>query len=82
MGKQGPEAEQAIAKLLAANVQNPERNENKPDLENAPIDVVTNENPPSAPVGEPPSNTPAPSDEPKDKEPVKKAKKSSRKGRA
>ena len=39
-GKEGPEAEQEIEKLLAANAQNPNRNEDKPDSENEDIDVV------------------------------------------
>ena len=69
-GKEGPEAEQEVAQLLAANAQNPERDEDKPDSENEPIDVVTNENPPSAPVGE----TPAPSDKAQDKQAAKKGK--------
>ena len=60
--KKGPEAEQEVAKLLAANEQDPNRNEDKPDPQNELIDVVTNDNPPSAPVGERPSDTPAPSD--------------------
>ena len=69
-GKEGPEAEQAIEKLLAANAQNPERDEDKPNSENEPIDVVTNENPPSAPVGD----TPAPSDKAQGKQAAKKGK--------
>ena len=39
-GKEGPEAEQEIEKLLAANAQNPNRNEDKPDSENEHIEVV------------------------------------------
>ena len=73
VGNDGPEAEQAIAKLLAANVPDPNRNEDKPDSENEHIDVVKKEKNdlPLAPVGEPPSNTTAPSDEPKEEKPGK-----------
>ena len=74
-GKEGPEAEQEVAQLLAANAQNPERNEDKPDLENEPIDVVKmeNNNLPLAPVGERPIETPAPSvSKPKGKQTVNK----------
>ena len=71
-GKEGPEAEQEIEKLLAANAQNPNRNEDKPDSENEHIDVVKKvkkekDDLPLAPVGEPPKDTTAPSDEPKGK---------------
>ena len=58
--KEGPEAEQEVAKLLAANEQDPNRNGAKPDPQNELVDVVTNENPPSAPAFEPPSDPPAP----------------------
>ena len=83
-GQEGPDAEQAIAKLLAANVPDPNRNEDKPDSENEHIDVVKKEKNdlPLAPVGEPPSNTPAPSGEPKEEKPGKKAKNRGGKGRA
>ena len=53
--KKGPDAEQEVAQLLEANALFAERNEDKPDLENEPIDVVTNDKPPSAPVFESPS---------------------------
>ena len=87
VGKDGPDAEQAIAKLLAANVPDPNRNEDKPDSENEHIDVVKKVKKekadlPLAPVGEPPKDTTAPSDEPKEEKPGKKAKKRSGKGRA
>ena len=70
-GKEGPEAEQEVAKLLAANEQDPNRNEDKPDPQNELIDVVTNDNPPSAPAFEPPSDPTAPPvSKPKGKQPA------------
>ena len=80
VGKDGPDAEQAIAKLLAANVPDPNRNEDKPDSENEHIDVVKKEKNdlPLAPAGEPPKDTTAPSD----KATGKKARTGRGKGRA
>ena len=71
-GNEGPEAEQEIAQLLAANEPNPNRNGDKPDSENEDIDVVKKvkkekDNLPLAPAGEPPKDTTAPSDKAKGK---------------
>ena len=38
--KKGPDAEHAIEELLAANVQDPNQNEDEPDSENEHIEVV------------------------------------------
>ena len=58
-----------FAQLLAANEQNPNRNEDKPDSENEDIDVVKKDDLPLAPAGKPPKDTTAPSDKAMGKKP-------------
>ena len=75
-GNEGPEAEQEIAQLLAANEPNPNRNGDKPDSENEDIDVVKKvkkekDNLTLAPAGEPPKDTTAPSDKAIGKKPAR-----------
>ena len=72
--KKGPDAEQAIEELLAANVPDPNPNEDKPDSENEHIDVVKmvkkeKNDLPLAPADKPPKDTTAPSDKAMGKKP-------------
>ena len=69
VGKEGPEAEQEVAQLLAANEQDPNQNADKPDSENEHIDVGKKDDLPLAPADKPPKDTTAPSDKAMGKKP-------------